>query len=91
MVHFVEMRVRVVTLLCIARICVLLLCISSKGLQGFELSGSGLPSVAALELYRVDLDPQKPTFFKDIYKEIMIRNPTKVGSSGSRDGLCRRG
>ena len=30
------------------------------------------------------LDPEEPTFFKGLYKEITIRNPRKVGSLGSR-------
>ena len=32
----------------------------------------------------VYLDPKGPTFFEDLYKEIMRRNPEKGGSQGSR-------
>ena len=30
------------------------------------------------------LNPEEPTFLKDLYQEIIIRNPKKVGSSGLR-------
>ena len=36
----------------------------------------GFPTFGLL-LY---LDPKKPTLFKDLYKETIIRNPKKVGS-----------
>ena len=34
--------------------------------------------------FRVDLNPEQPTFFKDLYKETRIRNPKKIGYSGLR-------
>ena len=34
--------------------------------------------------FRVYLDPEIPYLFKDLYKEIIKRNPKKVGYSGLR-------
>ena len=33
------------------------------------------------------LDPEKPTFCKGLYEDIMIRNPEKVGYLGLRQAL----
>ena len=41
----------------------------------------------ALSLYtnlKAYLNPEEPTFFEDLQKEIIIGNPKKVGSSGFR-------
>ena len=57
------------------------------------------PSRKSQGLHRTSFDstnPFKPTLtlknlpFKDLYKEIIIRNPKKVGSSGLRYGLGLR-
>ena len=34
--------------------------------------------------FMVYLDPKEPTLFKDLSEEVIIRNPTKRGSRGSR-------
>ena len=41
-----------------------------------RIEAMGFPTFGLL-LY---LDPKKPTLFKDLYKETIIRNPKKVGS-----------
>ena len=52
--------------------------------RGREGLGRGLGF--RLERSRPYLNPEEPNFliFKDLYKEIIIRSPKKVGSSGLR-------
>ena len=46
--------------------------------------GNGEPQTGPKSKIRLYLNPEEPTFFKDLYKEIIIGNPKKVGSSGLR-------
>ena len=49
-----------------------------------ELTASAAALLWELNGFRVYLEPKKPTFFKDLYKEMIIRNAKKVGYSGLR-------
>ena len=51
-------------------------CYGSQGLTAVRLQ--------VKKFRRVYLNPEEPTFLKDLYREITIRNPKKVGSSWLR-------
>ena len=56
----------------------------SFGVLGFGGLGLGFFRVPLRVHFRVYLNPQITDLFEDSYKEIRIKNPKNVGSSGSR-------
>ena len=58
---------------------------------GILLQKSGVSELGRLGLgvleFRVDLNPKESTFLEALQKEIITRNPKKVGSLGVQGGV----
>ena len=59
-----------------------------SGFLGGSFSGLGIPEVCQ-EVVELP-EPYVTYLFKDLYKEIIIRSPKKVGSVGSRYTIISR-